>query len=173
MFASKTETLVNFLNREKYRQRQVVCYKPKKDNRYSEEKIVSHNGTEIVSIPVANTKELFEDINHKHGKLSIGIDEIQFFDNDIVDTIWNLSWRGYKIFASGLNLDSFGKPFGPMPALLAYADKIVKLHAQCKVCGDNATMSYRKGSDKDTVFVGGLDAYEPRCKTHWKNDATC
>lgn len=176
MFASKTETLVSYLNKEKYRQRHVVCYKPTKDDRYSTENVVSHNGNAFPSGTAQDSAALLKLIRRfrketsKLSPISIGIDEIQFFDNNVAEVCWDLSLEGYRIFVAGLDLDSFGKPFGPMPGLLTYADKVIKLNAQCKVCGENARMTLRNStSPSDTVLVGGAGTYEPRCKFHWKS----
>lgn len=173
MFASKTTTLVGYLNKEKYRHRHVVCYKPAKDNRYSTDEVVSHDGTGFPCVPLKNSTELklaIHCLKSEETPVSFGIDEIQFFDAGITHLLWDLSLKGYRIFAAGLDLDSFGKPFGPMAELLAYADKIVKLNAQCKVCGENARMTYRnENKSTETVLVGGAEFYEPRCKFHWNS----
>lgn len=99
----------------------------------------------------------------------VGIDEAQFFDNEIVEVVEELALRGMRVIIAGLDIDFKGKPFGPMPALLAMAEYITKLHAICVKCGDNANYSYRKPKIDDQVLLGEKDVYEPRCRQCFYN----
>lgn len=175
MFASKTDTLISLMGREKYRKRDVICFKPRRDNRYSENKIVSHTGIELTCHVVDSVSEIENSLqpwkknNPQDCRMSVGIDETQFFDPAIAGLLSTLALDGFRVFASGLDLDSFGHPFGPMPELLAYADEIIKLNAQCVICGNDANRTYRKPDvSKEVVHVGGSSDYESRCSVCWK-----
>ena len=175
MFASKSDHLISFMTQEKFRKRTTLCFKPQRDTRYATDKIVSHNGVSMECIPVENAAaiEAYVEPWKQNGqcKMSLGIDEAQFFDPAIAPVLSTLAMDGFRIFVSGLDLDSFGHPFGSMPELMAYADKVIKLHAQCVICGENATRTYRKPDvTKDVVHVGGKDSYEPRCADCWKEE---
>jgi thymidine kinase len=172
MFSGKTETLISYMVRESYRQRKTICFKPAKDQRYSIDKINSHNGKTIDCHIIEKASQIEEYLSvNPDSNMSIGIEEVQFFDPAIASLASMLSKDGYYVFAAGLDLDSFGHPFGPVPELLAYADRVIKLHAQCVICGENAKMTYRKQTvnNQDTVLVGGHESYEPRCYNCWKS----
>lgn len=175
MFAGKTDTLIYLINKERYRQRDIYCFKPQKDIRYSDTKIISHNKTEQSAIPVNSSIDIDNQLNqirqHQTKPISIAIEEIQFFDQAIAPLCSSLARDGVRVFVSGLDLDSFGHPFGPMPELLAYADEVIKLHAQCAICGKDARRSYRKPNAPDmVVHIGGIESYDPRCIDCWKSE---
>lgn len=169
MFAGKTDTLISLITKEKYRKRDIISFKHTKDNRYSTDKIVSHNGTSLDAI-LAETAADIEAILQakKADETSVAIEEAQFFDPAIAPMLSTFALDGFRIFVAGLDLDSFGHPFGPMPDLLAYADEIIKVHAQCVVCGKDATRTFRKSATKEQVFVGGKDDYDARCSLCWR-----
>lgn len=161
MFSGKTEELIRRLRRVQIAQQKVQIFKPAMDVRYHEQHIVSHDENTIPSIPV----------NHSHQLLLlcadaqvIGIDEAQFFDEGLPDVCDQLAFRGIRVIVAGLDMDFQGRPFGPMPALLAKAEYITKLHAICVRCGNIASYSYRKTTHEQTVLLGEKDIYEPRCR---------
>jgi len=162
MFSGKTEELIRRLKRARIANQVVEIYKPKVDTRYDEEKVVSHDSNYIQSIPVSKAKEILqvsEDVN------VVGIDEAQFFDNELPEVCQELALRGIRVILSGLDMDYLGKPFDPMPALLSMAEYITKLHAICSHCGNLATHSYRLVPDEEKVVLGEKESYEARCRT--------
>ncbi len=162
MFSGKTEELIRRLKRAKIANQKVAIYKPAKDTRYDKNNVVSHDANFLVSTVVTSSKELLtidRDIN------VVGIDEVQFFDDDLPDVVQELAMNGIRVVISGLDMDFKGKPFGCMPALLAVAEYVTKLHAICTHCGNLATHSYRMSEDQDTVVLGETDVYEARCRT--------
>jgi thymidine kinase len=161
MFSGKTEELIRRLKRVKIANLKAEIFKPAIDNRYDVIKIVSHDENKIHSIPVENSMQII--------KLSkavdvVGIDEAQFFDDKITDVCQSLALQGIRVIVAGLDMDFKGKPFGPVPDLLAIADYITKLHAICVRCGNIANISYRKSPHEGQVLLGELDVYEPRCR---------
>lgn len=161
MFSGKTEELIRRLNRAKIANQRVQIFKPIKDQRYSDNSVVSHNENAIDSIPIANSQDIYD---HMEDVNVIGIDEAQFFDMELVAVCENLAVRGIRVVAAGLDMDFRGKPFGPIPDLLAVAEYITKVHAICPHCGSLATHSYRLSEEKETVVIGEKDKYEPRCR---------
>jgi len=162
MFSGKTEELIRRLKRAKIANQKVAIYKPAKDTRYDKKNVVSHDANFLVSTAVSNSKELLtidRDIN------VVGIDEAQFFDDDLPEVVQELAMNGIRVVMSGLDMDFKGKPFGCMPALLAVAEYVTKLHAICMHCGNLATHSYRMSEEQDTVMLGETDVYEARCRT--------
>lgn len=160
------------MTREQYRKRNIVCFKSLKDNRYSDTKIVSHNGSSLDCMIIEKASQIEDKLKtiDKDIPVSIGIEEAQFLDQAIAPLASTLASEGYRVFVAGLDLDSFGHPFGPMPELLAYADRIIKLHAQCVRCGEDARMSYRKANvTKEREHVGGAESYEARCISCWRD----
>ncbi len=166
MFSGKTEELIRRLKRARIANLSVEIFKPALDVRYSPEHIVSHDENMIRSTPVHHSKELLTLAEHVE---VIGIDEAQFFDDEILSVCNQLASRGVRVIAAGLDMDYSGKPFGQMPGLLAIADYITKLHAICMVCGQIANYSYRKSASDDQVILGEKDIYEPRCRICFKN----
>lgn len=162
MFSGKTEELIRRLKRAKIANQRVEIFKPALDTRYDEAKVVSHDANFILSTPVEHSSELLE---KTEGVNVVGIDEAQFFDPALPDVCENLALRGIRVIVAGLDMDFRGKPFGPVPNLLAVAEYITKVHAICAHCGNLATHSYRLSSEEGTVILGEKDRYEPRCRT--------
>lgn len=161
MFSGKTEELIRRLKRARFANQKVEIFKPKKDTRYDDVNVVSHDENSIHSIPVSSSREIFE---HVKDVSVIGIDEAQFFDEELVSVCQRLAIKGKRVIIAGLDMDFRGKPFGPMPALLAVAEYITKVHAICPHCGNLATHSYRLSEEDETVVLGEKDKYEPRCR---------
>lgn len=162
MFSGKTEELIRRLKRAKFANQRVEIFKPKVDTRYDEAKVVSHDANFILSRPVAHSSELFELAESVD---VVGIDEAQFFDEDLPLVCRQLALKGVRVIVAGLDMDYKGNPFGPIPSLLAMAEYITKVHAICQHCGNLAVHSYRLSADDETVLLGEKDRYEPRCRT--------
>ncbi|MDY6297453.1 MAG: thymidine kinase [Alloprevotella sp.] len=161
MFSGKTEELIRRLRRAEFAKQRVEIYKPAIDTRYSEEEVVSHDAKAIMSTPVdvpASILLLAEEAD------VVGIDEAQFFDNSIVDVCNRLASAGKRVIVAGLDMDFKGKPFGPMPALLAVAEEVTKVHAICVHCGALAYVSHRIVKSDKQVLLGEKDEYEPLCR---------
>ena len=161
MFSGKTEELIRRLKRARIANQKVEIFKPQLDKRYDEKKVVSHDANSIKAIPIEHSSillELTENIS------VVGIDEAQFFDEQLPEICQALALKGKRIIVAGLDMDFRGRPFGPMPALLAVAEYITKVHAICPHCGNLATHSYRLTEEDDTVLLGEKDRYEPRCR---------
>jgi thymidine kinase len=167
MFSGKTEELIRRLKRAKIANLKVEIFKPAIDVRYDEVKIVSHDENAILSTPVDNSQKL---LLLAQGVDVIGVDEAQFFDNEIANVCDQLATRGIRVIVAGLDMDYLGNPFGQMPNLLSKADYITKLHAICVCCGNIANYSYRKVPNDDQVMLGAKDVYEPRCRTCYNQD---
>ncbi len=163
MFSGKTEELIRRLRRAKIAKQEIKIFKPKIDNRYSENEIVSHNFQSFPSEIVESSAEILE----KAGSAEvIGIDEAQFFDAGLVEVCNKLADEGRRVIVAGLDQDYKGKPFEPMPQLLAVAEYITKTLAICVVCGNPANRTQRKVVSKDRVLIGDTDLYEARCRKH-------
>jgi thymidine kinase len=161
MFSGKTEELIRRLRRAQFAGLKVEIFKPSLDTRYSETRVVSHDEKSITSTPVDNASAILlyaGDVN------VVGIDEAQFFDNSIVEVCNKLADNGIRIIIAGLDMDFMGKPFGPMPALLAIAEFVTKVHAICMRCGNLAQYSFRKSEEDQVVVLGEKDKYEPLCR---------
>jgi thymidine kinase len=161
MFSGKTEELIRRLRRAQIAKQKVKIFKPKIDSRYSVNSIVSHNEQSLPSILIEDIVEVLNDANDAQ---VIGIDEAQFFNEGIVGICNILASRGKRVIVAGLDQDYAGKPFEPMPQLLAIAEYITKQHAICVVCGNPADKTQRKTSDSKRVMVGAADIYEARCR---------
>jgi thymidine kinase len=161
MFSGKTEELIRRLKRVQIANQRIAVFKPQIDNRYSQEKIVSHDTNFFNAVPVQFAKEIFDKIEDAE---VVGIDEAQFFDSEIADCCDLLAFKGIRVIVAGLDMDYLGKPFGPMPLILAKADYVTKLHAICQQCGSIANYSYRKVANEEQVMLGATDSYEPRCR---------
>lgn len=166
MFSGKTEELIRRLNRAKIANLQVEIFKPSVDTRYDEIEVVSHNQNSIHSTPVASSLNILLMCGEAN---VIGIDEAQFFDQELVFVCEKLAEQGVRVIVAGLDMDYLGKPFGPMPALMAIAEYVTKVHAICMVCGDIATHSYRKINNDSLVMLGEQDTYEARCRFCFKD----
>ncbi len=163
MFSGKTEELIRRTKRAEIAQLNIVTVKPSVDTRYHEEDVVSHNQNHIHSIPVQSSNAIFDQVDDTTDVL--GIDEAQFFDNDLPEVCQELAHRGIRVIVAGLDMDFKGKPFGPIPHLLAVSEYITKVHAICHHCGNLATHSYRLTTNNDTVMLGEKQEYEARCRT--------
>lgn len=161
MFSGKTEELIRRLRRAQFAGLKVEIFKPSLDKRYSETRVVSHDEKSITSTPVDHASSILLLTGNVN---VIGIDEAQFFDNSIVDVCNKLADNGIRIVIAGLDMDFMGKPFGPMPALLAIAEYVTKVHAICMRCGNLAQYSFRKSDEEQVVVLGEKDKYEPLCR---------
>ncbi len=161
MYSGKTEELIRRLRRAQIARQRVEIFKPGIDDRYSADAIVSHSELRIPSRSVRNAKEV---LKHAHEAQVIGIDEGQFLGPELVDVCQELARRGKRVIVAGLDQDYLGRPFEPMPQLLAVAEYITKTLAICVVCGEPANRSYRKVQRGGRVVVGGAELYEARCR---------
>lgn len=170
MFSGKSEELIRRVRRAQFAKQEVKVFKPSIDNRYSEEEVVSHNGTAIISKPVASSIEILEYITEKTDV--IAVDEVQFFDEHICDVLTLLANQGYRVIAAGLDQDFRGEPFSVVPQLMAIAELVTKLQAVCSVCGSPASRTQRlingkpASYDDPIILVGASESYEPRCRHH-------
>lgn len=161
MFSGKTEELIRRLTRARLAKQQVEIFKPSVDTRYHDTHVVSHNETSIRSTPVS----FAGDILLLSGTCDVvGIDEAQFFDEDIVRVVQLLANQGKRVILAGLDMDFEGKPFDPMPKLMAISEYVTKVHAICMQCGDLAAFSYRLSAATEKVVLGEKDSYEARCR---------
>lgn len=166
MFSGKTEELIRRLKRAQIAGQSLQIFKPSIDTRYATHAIVSHNQTEFHSTPVNNSQQI---LLYATDVQVIGIDEAQFFDMGIVEVANELANQGKRVIIAGLDMDSEGKPFGPMPFLLATAEYVTKLHAICTRTGTLAHYSYRKVTSEQQVLLGEKDIYEPLSrKVFWE-----
>lgn len=162
MFSGKTEELIRRLRRAMFAGLKVEIFKPSIDVRYSEDRVVSHDEKSIISTPVENASSI---LLLASGVEVVGIDEAQFFDGSLVEVCTRLADAGTRVIVAGLDMDFAGNPFGPMPALMAVAEYISKVHAICVRCGNLANYSYRKIKDDKIVMLGEKDIYEPICRS--------
>lgn len=162
MFSGKTEELIRRLKRAKFANQKVEVFKPLVDTRYDEEQVVSHDANMLLSTPINSSKKM---LGFLEGVNVVGVDEAQFFDMELPDVCQEMALRGVRVIVAGLDMDFKGKPFGPMPNLLAVSEYITKVHAICSHCGNLATHSYRLTTNQSTVMLGEKDFYEPRCRT--------
>lgn len=161
MFSGKTEELIRRLNRAKIAQQKVEIFKPAIDTRYDEEDVVSHDSKAVKSSPVENAQQI---LFYSEYFEVVGIDEAQFFGEELVSVCNELANQGKRVIVAGLDMDYTGKPFGPMPLLMAAAEYVTKVHAICIRCGNLANYSHRKIADGDLVLLGETDSYEPLCR---------
>lgn len=168
MFSGKTEELIRRLRRAQFANMKVRIFKPCVDVRYSEDKVVSHDFHSIESTPIQDASAMLECIND--GTQVVGIDEAQFFGENLVEVCETLANHGIRVVAAGLDMDFLAKPFGPMPALMAVAEDVLKVHAICVKCGSPAGYSHRLSKSDDLVVLGEKDIYEPLCR-HCYNKA--
>lgn len=161
MFSGKTEELIRRMKRAQFAKQKVEIYKPCIDVRYSEDEVVSHDSHSIPSTPIESPASMLLLSSEVE---VVGIDEAQFFDDTIVEVVQTLANRGVRVIVAGLDTDFMGKPFGPMPALMAVAEDIQKVHAICVRCGSPANHSHRLSSSDQLVVLGEKDIYEPLCR---------
>ena len=165
MFSGKTEELIRRVKRATIANLQVALFKPTTDNRYHDSNIVSHNFNEWQAIAIHEAKEML----HLVGEATVvGIDEAQFFDEDIVQTCQILARMGKRVIIAGLDMDFMGRPFGAMPQLLAVAEFVTKVHAICVKCGEPASYSYRITDGKSIIELGEARNYQPLCRRHFE-----
>jgi len=158
MFSGKTEELIRRLKRAQFAKQKIEIFKPEIDIRYHDDNVVSHDANEIRSTPVpaaANIRILATDVD------VVGIDEAQFFDDEIIAVCNDLANRGIRVIVAGLDMDFKGNPFGPMPGLMATAEYVTKVHAVCTKTGNLAHYSHRKVKNDNVVFLGETEEYEP------------
>lgn len=161
MFSGKTEELIRRLKRAQIAKLKVEIFKPKIDVRYSDQEVVSHDATSIQSTPVDASENL---MMLASGNDVVGIDEAQFFDQNLVRVCNQLANQGVRVIVAGLDMDFQGKPFGPIPQILATAEYVSKVHAICVKCGGLAQFSHRVVKKQDLVLLGEKDEYEPLCR---------
>ena len=166
MFSGKTEELIRRVRRAQIARQKVQIFKPIIDDRYSKEDVVSHSAQSIQAQPVKNSLEILSRVFDS--TRVVAIDEVQFFDQDIVKVVAKLARRGCRVLCAGLDQDYKGYAFGPIPELLAIADDVTKVQAICTVCGAPATKSYRLNPENgDQILVGETDLYQARCRAHF------
>ena len=161
MFSGKTEELIRRLRRAQFANQKIEIFKPAVDKRYSDVEVVSHDFHKIESKPISKAEEMLKvapDVE------VVGVDEAQFFADNLVDICQELANRGIRVIVAGLDTDYLGKPFGPIPALLAVAEDVQKVHAICVKCGNLANHSHRLNKSKKLVVLGEKDIYEPLCR---------
>ena len=161
MFSGKTEELIRRLKRAEFAKQKVEIFKPAIDIRYDDENVVSHVGTSIRSTPVPSSGNILLLANAVD---VIGIDEAQFFDDELPEVCEKLANSGIRVIIAGLDMDFTGKPFGPIPDLLSKAEFVTKVHAICMHCGDLAQYSHRKTKNDKLVLLGETEEYEPLCR---------
>ncbi len=161
MFSGKTEELIRRLKRAKIAQQKVQIFKPLLDTRYSETEVVSHDANTIKSVPVKNATDILVHLDEAE---VIGIDEAQFFSNDLIDVCNTLASEGKRVIVAGLDMDYLGRPFGPIPFLFATAEYVTKVHAICMKCGNLAQYSHRLSNSDHQILLGEKNIYEPLCR---------
>jgi thymidine kinase len=170
MFCGKTDELIRRLRRATIARQKVQVFKPALDDRYSVEKVTSHAGSEYDALPIRSAEEILEFLNGD--TTVIAIDEAQFFDEKLVEVATELANQGMRVIVAGLDTDFRSEPFGPMPVLMAKAERVDKLHAICMVCGEPASKTQRLVNnepahyDDPVVIVGASELYEARCRKH-------
>ncbi|WP_062351772.1 thymidine kinase [Bacillus kwashiorkori] len=170
MFSGKSEELIRRVRRCQFAKQKVVVFKPKLDDRYSKDAVVSHNGETVYATPINDAEEIFSHLTEEVEV--IAIDEAQFFGENIIDIVQGLADDGFRVILAGLDQDFRGEPFGPMPHLLSVAEQITKLQAVCVVCGSPASRTQRLINGKPAsyydpvILVGASESYEPRCRHH-------
>ncbi len=161
MFSGKTEELIRRLNRAKIARQKVEIFKPSLDTRFDDINVVSHNENAIPSTPVETASQI---LLYVEDASVIGIDEAQFFDDELYNVCNTLADRGIRVIVAGLDMDYLGNPFGPIPRLMSVAEEVTKVHAICMNCGNLAHYSHRIVKNDKLVMLGEKDAYEPLCR---------
>ncbi len=168
MFSGKSEELIRRVRRTQFAKQAVEVFKPAIDNRYSEEAVVSHNGTSVMAQPISDSLTILDKVSKETDV--VAIDEVQFFDDNIVEVVQKLANRGYRVIVAGLDQDFRGEPFGQVPRLMAIAESVTKLQAVCASCGSPASRTQRlidgepASYDDPIILVGASESYEPRCR---------
>lgn len=163
MFSGKTEELLRRIKRAKFANQKIELFKPAIDVRYDEEEVVSHDANSMVSTPVHNSAEILLYVNMEEVEV-VAIDEVQFFDDGIIEICNKLANNGIRVIVAGLDMDYLGHPFACMPKLMAIAEYVTKTHAICVRCGDTAQFSHRLVANSQQVLLGEKDSYEPLCR---------
>lgn len=161
MFSGKTEELIRRLKRAQIAKLRIEIFKPATDTRYDEHAVVSHDLNSIQCTPVENSSAIL--LLGSNAQV-VGIDEAQFFDDELPNVCTSLAEKGIRVIVAGLDMDFKGKPFGPMPAIMAIAEDVTKIHAVCMLCGMPATFSYRTVANDNKILLGEKESYEPRCR---------
>ena len=161
MFSGKTEELIRRLKRAQIAKLNVEIFKPRTDTRYHETAVVSHDLNSINSTPVDSASAI---LLLGTNTQVVGIDEAQFFDDELPDVCNKLAMKGIRVIVAGLDMDFTGKPFGPMPAIMAIAEHVTKVNAVCMCCGNPALYSFRTAAAETTILLGEKESYEPRCR---------
>jgi thymidine kinase len=161
MFSGKTEELIRRLNRAKIARQKVEIFKPEIDKRYDVQQVVSHDAHSIMSTPVQSASQILLFVHDVH---VVGIDEAQFFDDELISVCNRLANDGLRVIVAGLDMDYLGKPFGPVPSLMATAEYVTKVHAICMKCGDLAHYSHRIVDNDQLILMGEKVTYEPLCR---------
>ena len=161
MFSGKTEELIRRLRRAQFANQKIATFKPQVDNRYSDMDVVSHDAHSITAKPIADAADM---LSIDPEIQVVGIDEAQFFGMNLIEVCQTLADRGVRVIIAGLDTDYLGKPFGPIPSLMAIAEDVQKVHAICVRCGNLANHSHRLSKSKDLVVLGEKDIYEPLCR---------
>ena len=170
MFSGKSEELIRRVRRTQFARQRTVVFKPVIDNRYAEEEVVSHNGATVFAKPIAKSSDILTHL--EDGIDVIAIDEVQFFDENIVEIAQFLADNGYRVILAGLDQDFRGEPFGPVPKLMSLAESVTKLQAVCAVCGSAASRTQRLINENPAnyhdpiILVGASESYEARCRHH-------
>ena len=161
MFSGKTEELIRRLRRAQIAKLQVEIFKPRTDVRYDENAVVSHDLNSIQSTPIDNASAI---LLLGGNTQVVGIDEAQFFDDELPYVCNQLANKGVRVIVAGLDMDFSGQPFGPIPAIMAIAESVTKVHAVCVKCGGPALYSYRLVPNNSRILLGEKETYEPRCR---------
>lgn len=168
MFSGKSEELIRRVRRTQFAKQNVQVFKPAIDDRYSEEAVVSHNGTSVIAHPISISTDILDIVSEATDV--VAVDEIQFFDNQIVEVVQALADKGFRVIVAGLDQDFRGEPFGHVPQLMAIAESVTKLQAVCASCGSPASRTQRlingepASYDDPIILVGASESYEPRCR---------
>lgn len=165
MFSGKTEELIKQVRRALIAKQKVQTFKPRIDSRYSATDVASHDQNKLAAFPVTEAREITDLLNPSTTVLAI--DEGQFFDDELIDVVTKMADSGRRVIIAGLDTDWRGRPFGPMPHLMAIAEVVHKQHAICRVCGSPASRTQRLVADREDILVGSVDAYEARCRKHF------
>jgi len=167
MFSGKTEELIRRLKRAKIARQRVAIFKPKMDTRYDETKVVSHDSNIVQSVPVAHSRDILEQAGDAE---VVAVDEAQFFDDALPGVCEALANRGIRVIVAGLDMDFLGRPFGPLPHLMAVAEYVKKVHAICMQCGSLAHHSHRTVANASQIMLGEHDSYVPLCRNCYNRE---
>jgi len=162
MFSGKSELLLERLAEARARAVPVAVFKHASDDRYAEKQIVTHGGRRTAAVPITAASRMLDLAGPAQ---LVAVDEAQFFDDDLVETCRLLTQQGQDVVVAGLDLDSWGKPFGPVPQVASIADRVIQTHAVCSICGQRADHTQRLAPIEGQKMIGGPEAYEPRCAT--------